>query len=401
MFSPSADGGMARYSRELLTALADQSGRACRCELLSSEDLAAPFRAERYPVHPILPALRHRDTFRTKIGWVASRLTHYPRRDWRFLKWLKGRPDVSAVHFQELTPWLAPHLFRRIRNLGKSIFYTVHNVLPHRYPAMVPKWLMHRWIRQICRLCNGLFVHTGRLSSELSDFLGQPHPPIHIVPHGVWNVPENVNVPPLSQRLATRRLLFFGSIRRNKGLHLLLSAMERLADFSVTIAGEPQEPDYHRDQILPHVRRLRDAGVRIDLRDRWTPEDEIGRLFTTHSAVVMPYTSDFVAQSGVLFMALAYQIPVVATLAGGIRELMNDCRIGTTITSETPDTVANAILDLHQTDDIDALERCLAAAKQRHSWRQAAEQTLAGYLAVPQQQRTPSVDCTAQTIPAA
>jgi glycosyltransferase involved in cell wall biosynthesis len=399
MFTPSADGGMAQYARELLTALAEQPSRACRCELVSGEDLQEVFRSDRYPIYAILPPLRHRSTFSTRLGWVASRLTHYPRRDWRFLRWLESRPDITGVHFQELTPWLAPPLFKRIRRMGKSIFYTVHNVIPHRYPALVPERLMNRWIRRTCRLCDGLFVHGERLAAELSEFLGDPHPPIRVVPHGVWSVGDVARTAPLPERLGWKRLLFFGAIRRNKGLHLLLDAMEHLPGFGLTIAGEPHERDYYQSEILPRIRRLQDTGARIDLRGRWTPEDEIEQLFTTHGAVVMPYTSGFVAQSGVLFMALAYETPVIAGCAGALGEFMKIHGVGSTIDRETPRAVADAVLELHGTADTEGLSRRIAASRRRYSWREAAAQTLAGYQTAHQTRSEPG-DCPIQTISA-
>jgi glycosyltransferase involved in cell wall biosynthesis len=391
---------MAQYAKELLTALADHFGGGCTYELVTSQDVDPQFVSDRYAVHAILPPLLHRSRFRTRLGWVASRLTHYRRRDRHFLRWLKTRPDITAVHFQELTPWGAPGLFGRVRKLGKQIFYTVHNVLPHRYPSWVPRATMNRWRRETCMECDGLFVHTDGLADELAEFLGESHPPIHVVPHGVWNVPEDVGRPVLKERLGCKRLLFFGSIRRNKGLHLLLDAAKELAEFSLTVAGEPQERDYFQSEILPRVRRLQDGGMRIELRDRWTPDEQIPELFSTHSAVVMPYTSEFVAQSGVLFMALAYEVPVVCSGASGLGDFLRQYKVGTSFAEENPRALANAIRELHTAGDSDALTREIRAARRRFSWRHAAAATIAGYSASTDLANVKN-DCTAQTISAA
>src|SRR5689334_1661355 len=100
---------MAQYTWELLHALAAHP-RGYRFELVSSEDMDPQFASDEYPAHPILPALRHRSTFRTRFGWVANRLTHYARREGRFLRWLRTRPDVVGVHLQEWTPWLGGYV---------------------------------------------------------------------------------------------------------------------------------------------------------------------------------------------------------------------------------------------------------------------------------------------------
>src|SRR5207245_1496283 len=106
------------------------------------------------------------------------------------------------------------------RRMGKRTLFTVHNIYPHRYPSIVPKAIYHRWLRSAYRLCDGLFVHTDRLATELSAFIGEGAPPIHVVPHGVWSVERSAGdrAPSIDERASWKRLLFFGQIRRNKGL---------------------------------------------------------------------------------------------------------------------------------------------------------------------------------------
>jgi glycosyltransferase involved in cell wall biosynthesis len=401
MYTPSADGGMAQYAWELMHALAARAPGEDRYELVSGRELQEQFRSDAYPVNAILPPLRHRSQFATPVSWIASRLAHYPHREWYFLRWLKRRPDIAGVHFQEWTPWLAGPMFRALRRMGKKIFYTVHNVVPHHYPRCVPRSVMDGWIRKGCLLCDGLFVHTEKLRDQLSSVLGEPHPPIHVVPHGVWTVRDANQVPRLDERLKWKRLLFFGSIRRNKGLDLLLRAAERLPGYSITIAGEPQERQYYHEEVLPQIKRLRDAGVRIDLRDRFTPDDEVGPLFAQHSAIVLPYTKGFVAQSGVIFMALAYELPVVASEVGGMRDLFAQHKLGETFCGESSDALANAVQTLHASPDRNLIDQ-IRAAKRRYSWHGAASATAAGYaLALSQQRRSQqSDDCTIETTPA-
>src|SRR4051812_43284954 len=90
MYTPSADGGHARYSWELLTALSKHP-RGLRYELVTSADFDARFRSDLYPAHTILPVLAHRNSYRTKLSWATSRVLHYLRRERLFLKWLRSR----------------------------------------------------------------------------------------------------------------------------------------------------------------------------------------------------------------------------------------------------------------------------------------------------------------------
>ena len=384
VFAPAAEGGHARYVWELTSALARHDPARWRYEVVSSIDLEQQFHSPLYTAHAVLKPLRHRSSYICCFTWIVSRLMHYPRRELAFLRWLRGRPDIEIVHLQQWTPWLAAPFVRRIRAMGKRVVFTVHNVVPHKYPRCVPRALVRHWIRSACRECDGLFVHTEALADELSRFLGRPHPPIHVSPHGVWSTPQNGAArtrPPLEQRLARKRLLFFGAIRRNKGLDLLLSAAAQLPEYSITIAGEPLDSAYFARCVVPMVKQLESAGVRVELHDRFVPEEELPGLFADHSAVVLPYTSDFVAQSGVVFLALAHELPVVASEAGGLASLMRRFGIGVTFSRHKADTLAAAVRELHQTRDPAALARQIRAAREEHSWAAAASATMQGYRA--------------------
>src|SRR4051812_5131882 len=99
MFTPPATGGMALYTRELLTALAGHPRAGYKFSLVCESDVADQFRSELYDVHAILPPLRHRDTFPNRAAWVLSRLTHHAKSARNYLAWLEGRPEIVGVHF--------------------------------------------------------------------------------------------------------------------------------------------------------------------------------------------------------------------------------------------------------------------------------------------------------------
>ncbi|HEV7299970.1 MAG TPA: glycosyltransferase family 4 protein [Tepidisphaeraceae bacterium] len=400
MFTPSASGGHPLYTAELMTALAAQSHGGYRYELLSSVDLQPQFRDKPYPVHPILPALHHKRSYANRLAWVLSRVTHYPRRERAFLTWLKTRPDIAGVHLQEWKYWLAMPLIRGLQRQGKRVYHTVHNVYPHRYPTYLPKAFVDRLCRRAFMQCDGLFVLTDRLAEELKAFLGPAHPPIHVTPHGVWTVPDAEPSASIDERMTWKRLLFFGAIRMNKGLHLLLKAAESLPGYSITIAGDVWDRDYFAAQIVPQIKRLREMGVEVTLVDRFIKDEEVGPLFKSHSAIVLPYTKQFVAQSGVVYMALAYGLPVVASEEGGLRDLLREAQIGATFNEPTPEALATAVRSLESAEARQGLLQAMQAAKQRYSWKAAARATATAYVAISTEGRREEDVCTIRTSPA-
>jgi glycosyltransferase involved in cell wall biosynthesis len=120
---------------------------------------------------------------------------------------------------------------------------------------------------------------------------------------------------------------------------------------------------------------------------------------------VLPYTRQFVAQSGVVFMALAYGLPVVASTAGGLSDLLGEYTIGWTFDGEMPQDLASAVQALHGAADAGELEQNIRAARRRVTWDAAAGATIAGYLPVPEvltpaQTRMQTHDCRLGTTPA-
>jgi glycosyltransferase involved in cell wall biosynthesis len=120
--------------------------------------------------------------------------------------------------------------------------------------------------------------------------------------------------------------LFFGSLRENKGLHLAIEAIQRLAGEGVpvrlTIAGQVinrKEEDYwQRCRKLIHP-----ASDAIRLIEAFVPDDELADLFSQCHFFLLPYTA-FSSDSGVAYMALANAKPIVSTDAGGLGWLLEN-----------------------------------------------------------------------------
>jgi glycosyltransferase involved in cell wall biosynthesis len=381
---------MPRYVAELLNAMAEVPSEVPPLEWVSSTDLDPQFQSNGYLVHRVLPTLRDRSEFRTAIGWAFNRGLHYLHREWCFLNWLRTRQHLDTIHFQEAPPLVAPIVVRSLRRQGRAIFFTVHNVRPHAYPGFLPRWLVDRSLRSAYAHSDGLFVHSDALANELRRSLGatvsaQERPRVIVVDHGIWTVP-GVTDPTeelLRRRLREQRLLCFGAIRRNKGIHLLLEAAARggLAGFSITVAGEPSEPEYVDDTLAPLADQARAAGVPVDLSPRFVPDEDVEALFARHSALILPYTDGFVAQSGAAFMALAHGTPVVATPSGGLGELLTTCRIGALAAQPTSGAIAEAVLALFSASEIEiaAIAGGLRTALTELSWNAMATTTVAEY----------------------
>ena len=103
------------------------------------------------------------------------------------------------------------------------------------------------------------------------------------------------------------KLLFFGSIQKYKGLDLLIEAMEKLRTegikkLSLTIAGCGEDWDEYK--------KLIDTPEMYDFKVRFIDNSEIPDLMSSHHFLVLPYRDS--TQSGPLWTALAYDLPIIA-----------------------------------------------------------------------------------------
>jgi glycosyltransferase involved in cell wall biosynthesis len=370
-------GGHPAYVNEVVAALARRRDTDLSVDLVASVALDKRLRNPAYVIHDVLPAPPQRRG-ENGLVWRLKLAAALLRSERACLKWLKARGDFDAIHFQ-IVPWIAAPLFRGYRRMGVPLFATIHNVRPHRYA--VSKTVEDAAMRSIWCQCDGLFVHSDVLRDEAATFLGPKHPPIFVVPHGVVRLPYDVPSVPLAERMSWRKALFFGEPRRNKGLHVFLAAMKSLEGYSLTVAGARDLREYWTKTIEPLVQELRRAGRRIDVTLEFVPDDRVASLFKEHSFVVLPYTQDFHAQSGILHLAMALETPVVATSVGGIPEIMARFPIGETAAPDDPAAFAAAVSRLYGRD-VAALQRDLKTAAEAPLWDEMAQILSDAYVSI-------------------
>ena len=380
MFTAESQKGHARYTYELLSALAIR-GRDEKFKfiLVTSENLADLYRSSLYEIQTLLPMLKAREQFRNKVDWAFSRLTHYVRRERKFLRWLWARPDIDLVHFQEYTPFLAPWHFRRIRKRGVAVVATVHNITNSGHLSRAYVRRTQGCWRSAWRACSALVVHTEGLAVSLSEFLGPGHPPIRVTPHAVWDersAPPSPVDPPQPGEPA--QLLFFGMIRPNKGLHVLLKAMEFLPDCVLRVVGDPESPAY-LEEIRALIAKL--PTGRVTMVNRFVEVSEIAGFFDRSHLVVLPYV-EFSSQSGVLHQALAHGRPVLATDLGGMAESVRAWGVGGLVAPDNPGALAEGILKMLQPEAFREAAAATSRVREELTWDSMAEATLDVYRAV-------------------
>jgi glycosyltransferase involved in cell wall biosynthesis len=245
-------------------------------------------------------------------------------------------PDL--VHLE----WLPrPELDRRwVRRLPHPAVFTAHDVLPRRQRARAV------W-PAVLRSFDRVVVHSQRAVKQLEE-TGVPADQLTRIAHPVFEAPSILPPP------SGKTLLFFGLIRKYKGLDVLVQALRDIPEAKLIVAGDPV------DHVEPILHAAAELGVdeRIEWRLDFVPDDEVSGLMERAALVVLPYRQ--LDSSGVLATAIGYGRPVVVTDVGSLGEPVREFGAGKVVPPDDPTALAEACDSLLQSPE--ELERAAAGA---------------------------------------
>lgn len=423
LYDPSGSGGVCHYTHQLADSLAKAGNEVIVATTESYELLNLPrsfrlhflFRKSRLKERAARVVLRlcRRSRLSSpeshpegpgagkapnplQASWLAAlRLWYFRLKAIHFF--LKLRPDI--IHVQWLLNAVHDfHFLRLLKWLGFRLVYTAHDLLPHENRS--PR--IRRALGRIYRLVDGVVVHANSNKEELTRLLQVDPARVFVIPHGSYDFFFGQHS---SGRAALRAqlgfsedrkvILFFGIIRRYKGLECLVEAFNEVRrardDAALLIVGKIYEGDPEGFQFYQSL--LRELQGREDVRciPEYVPLESVGDYFSASDLVVLPYTKTY--QSGVLLSAYAAGRPVVVTDTGGLSEVVVPGSTGYVIPPGDARALAAAILRVLQ--DPEQMKRMGEEAghlaRTRYSWRNVAGQTenLYRLLAVQESRMTP------------
>ncbi len=280
------------------------------------------------------------------------------------------RPDILLMKF--FMPFFCPALGTvagRLRKRGVAPLTILGNVIPHEQrPGDLA--LMKYFFRQN----DGFITLSKAMQADLlslkpdARYLYHPHP---IYSHfgakaDREQARRELGIPP-----GKKVMLFFGFIRKYKGLDIVLESMQYLPnDYYLIVAGEVYG---NFDEYQAIIDRLGLAD-RVQLHVRYVSDNEVPALFCASDVCVLPYRS--ATQSGVIPIAFHFEIPVVVTDVGGLREVIEPFGTGTVASNTHPHTVARAVEECFQRNLHHGLSDNINRFKQQYSWDNLAATVL-------------------------
>jgi glycosyltransferase involved in cell wall biosynthesis len=164
------------------------------------------------------------------------------------------------------------------------------------------------------------------------------------------NTPDPVNAKlELGFKPEHRVILFFGYIRRYKGLDILLRAFkgihEKYNDCRLLVAGE------FYDKPEEYYKIIQDNNIedKVKIFNQYIPNEEVHKFYSAADLVVQPYRS--ATQSGILNVAYGFLKPVVVTRVGGLEEFVENEKTGIIVEPESSEEIIKGVQRFFEIED--------------------------------------------------
>ncbi len=348
-------GGIADFNHALATAL-EKDGHECRIYTFSLQ----------YPGF-LFPGKTQYAEGKSPVGTEIIRCINSVNP----FSWLRAaikiksyRPELILTHYW--MPFMAPALGTTLRFAGNKKIKKIgilHNIIPHeKFPASK---LFNKYF---LKACHGYLSMSKAVLKDLEKFvknqnkLFTPHP---IYDHFGPIIQKDKAKEKLGLDKAQKYLLFFGIIRKYKGLDLLIDAMANLKqqhpDLKALIAGEFYENKSN------YINKIKENQLeeQFILTDSFVAAKDVKYYFSAADIIVQPYRT--ATQSGVTQIAYHFERPMLVTNVGGLSEIIPHKKVGYVCDTD-PKLIAEAIHDYYAHGREAEFVKGVLEEKKKYSW---------------------------------
>ena len=275
------------------------------------------------------------------------------------------KPDL--VIFRFWMPFMGPSLGtlgRMIRgNNHTKIVAITDNIIPHEKRAG-DRLLTSYFLKS----CDAFLTMSKSVLNDLQSF--KITKPAIFNPHPMYeNFGEQVDPVQAKKKLGLdvekNYVLFFGFIRKYKGLDTLLKAFsdQRLKEknLQLIIAGEYYDSPQVYEQLIDDL-ELRNHVI---LANHYIEDSDVSLYFSAADLVAQTYKT--ATQSGVTQIAYYYNRPMLVTDVGGLSELVPHQKIGY-VTSQDTLEISDCIFDFYEHKRAPEFSKNIASERDKFTW---------------------------------
>jgi glycosyltransferase involved in cell wall biosynthesis len=286
----------------------------------------------------------------------------------------KSVPDLIIVRYW--IPFLAPCLGTILRiakkNKKTKVIAIVDNMIPHEKrlgDALFTKYFANA--------IDGFVTMSDKVSQDVKIFSSKP---ILLSPHPIFEhfgtlLDQTVARNHLGLQPQDKIILFFGFIRKYKGLDLLLEAMAssqiKAKGIKLMIVGEFYE------SATPYLQLIEKLGIQhqVIMKTEFAPDEMVKYYLSAADFVIQPYRN--ATQSGVTPLAYHFEKPMLVTNVGALADTVPHLKVGVVV-EPNPDEIANGIMLLYEKGN-DYFKPYILQEKQKYTWSQMAQNFLTLY----------------------
>ncbi|NQX97254.1 MAG: glycosyltransferase [Flavobacteriales bacterium] len=291
--------------------------------------------------------------------------------------WIKVGKQLKTVEpdlviFQYWMPFMAP-CFSTItkyikRNNRTKIISLVHNLVPHE-KRFGDTYLTKKFVKRI----DGFIAMSKSVLDDINKFdttkqkVFSPHP-LYDNFGVIKTRKEALRALKLDEQY--NYMLFFGIVRKYKGLDILLKAFadKKLNNGSLKliVAGEFYEADTEYINLI----KKHDLIDAVIITKSFIPDDEVVNYFCAADIIVQPYRN--ATQSGVTQIAYHFNKPMLVTDVGGLKEIVPDGKVGYVV-DPNENAVTKALVDFYQNNRAGEFIKGVTEEKKKYSWKKMVE----------------------------
>ena len=362
-----ASSGFSYYSKMLCNALVNEYPDIEILFMTTPDNHELDDALQRVQILPMLKEFGNQR--KNSIGWFVNRIATAIQNVKIRNKYIKQN-KIDALWIQFTNAVIDQYFIRQAKRSAHIIYYTVHDVIP---PVKSFYW-SRKSLGRLYAECNELIVHTKGNKQQLIDQFSIKPEKIHVIHHGT-----DTRYNKLDQVLCRKQfninqdkkvILFYGSIRKQKGLDDLIDALKDKNNVQLLVAGAMQNGESFDEYEKLIQKNKIDAKCFIQfIPDEWTDA-----LFQACDFVCLPYKY-FYSQSGVFMHAIRNRKPVIVSDVSSFREYLSEYRIGDLCKPEDPEDLGSVIEKMMCTlnENKDTFLSELERAADDNSWEKSAK----------------------------
>ena len=242
-------------------------------------------------------------------------------------------PD--AIHFNS-SHWY----FRFFTSLKKlsPMFVTIHDIYAH--PGTSEK-LEEIKKRPMLENCNSILVHSEQLKEQAMQKWGLSEQQVQVIPFSNSLTSWQKYADNYSSKSSLNKILFFGRIRKYKGLDTLIKSFQiiqqRIPDAELIIAGQGKCD-------IPA------SSKNIILINEFLSDQKATEIIADSTLIVAPYIE--VTATTLPTLAAIFKKPIIASNLPGLKEFVSNNETGILVEPNDHEALANACIHILENPEL-------------------------------------------------